>query len=83
MMKALIKKIHPLNNHEIQNIISSMQSLELHDSEDLSVYKDKLENYNLQLLWVGQEMSNSFLVFLVQFKLSKSHYKADINALQL
>jgi hypothetical protein len=40
MMKALINKFHPLNNHEIQNIISSMQSPELLDSEDLSVYKD-------------------------------------------
>ncbi len=83
MIKALVNKFHPLDNREIQNIISSMQTLVLLDSEDLSIYRDKLENYNLQLSWVGQEMSDSFLVFLAQSQLSKSRYKDDIAALQM
>jgi hypothetical protein len=60
-----------------------MQTLVLLDTEDLSVYKDKLENYNLQLSWGGQEMSPSILVHLAQTQLGKSRYKTDIEALQM
>ncbi len=45
MVKALVNKFHPMDNNAIQNIISSMQALVLLDTEDLSVYRDKLENY--------------------------------------
>jgi hypothetical protein len=83
MLKAQVNKFHPLDNNAIQNIISSMQNLVLLDTEDLSSYKDKLENYNLQLSWVGQEMSSSFLVHLAQTQLGKSRYKNDIEALQM
>jgi hypothetical protein len=72
MVKALVNKFHPLDNNAIHSIISSMQSLELMDTEDLCLYKDKLENYNLQLSWVGQEMSPSFIVHLAQTQLGKS-----------
>jgi hypothetical protein len=82
MIQALVNKFHPMDNRAIHTIISSMQSLTLVDTEELSVYKDKLENYNLQLSWVGQEMSPSFLVFLAQSQLGKSRYKKDIEALQ-
>jgi hypothetical protein len=82
MIKSLVNKFHPFDNNAIQSIISSMRSLELLDSEDLSVYKDKLENYNLQLSWVGQEMSPSFLVHLAQTHLRQSRKKQDIEALQ-
>jgi hypothetical protein len=74
MIQALVSKFHPLDDGAIQQIISSMQNLELLDSEDLNTYKDKLENFNLQLSWVGQEMSPSFLVFLAQSQLGKSRY---------
>jgi hypothetical protein len=83
MVKALVNKFHPLDDGAVQQIITSMQSLELHDHEDLSVYKNKLENFNLQLSWVGQEMSPSFLVFLAQSQLGKSCYAKDIMALQM
>jgi hypothetical protein len=53
------------------------------ETEDLSVYKDKLENYNLQLSWVGQERSPSFLVHLAQTQLGNLWYKNDIEALQM
>jgi hypothetical protein len=72
MLHALVNKYHRLDNRAIQNIINAMQTLQLQDYEDLSVYHDKLENYNLQLSWVGQEMSSSFLVFLAQSQLAKS-----------
>jgi hypothetical protein len=83
MIEALVNKFYPLDNREIQTIFSSMQMLELLDTEDFSIHQDKLENYNLQLSWVRQEMSSSFLVFLAQSQASKSHYKEDIVALQL
>ena len=38
-----------LYNGTIQSIMSSMQNLQLSDSEDLYVYKGKLGNLNLQL----------------------------------
>jgi hypothetical protein len=63
--------------------MSTMQHLTLLDAEDLSVYKDKLENLNLQLTWVGQGMSEGHLVYLAQLQLKKSHYKTDIEALQV
>jgi hypothetical protein len=47
------------------------------------VYSNKLENYNLQLSWVGQEMSPSFLIHLAQMQLSKSRHAKDIESLQL
>jgi hypothetical protein len=83
MLHALVNIFHCLDNRAIQNIITLMQTLQLQDYEDLNVYRDKLENFNLQLSWVGQEMSSSFLVFLAQSQLAKSHYKKDIEALQL
>jgi hypothetical protein len=52
MIKALVNKLHPLDERAIQKIISSMQNLKLLDLENLNVYHDKLENYNLQLSWV-------------------------------
>jgi hypothetical protein len=45
MVKALINKFHPMDNRAIQNIISSMQTLNFADNEDISIYHDKLENY--------------------------------------
>jgi hypothetical protein len=83
MIKALVDKFHHMDERAIQTIISFMQSLTLVDTEDLSVYRDKLENYNLQLSWVGQEMSPSFLVYLAQSQLSKSLYQKDIESLQM
>jgi hypothetical protein len=83
MVKVLVNKFHPLDDGAVQQIIASMQSLELPDYEDLSAYKNKLENFNLQLSWVGQEMSPSFLVFLAQSQLGKSRYAKDITALQM
>ncbi len=55
-----------LYNGTIQSIMSSMQNLQLSDSEDLNVYKDKLENLNLQLSWVGQGMPEPYLIHLAQ-----------------
>jgi hypothetical protein len=83
MIRALVNKFHLLDNNAIQNIISLMQNLVLLDTEDLSTYKDKHDNYNLQLSWVGQEMSPSFLIHLAQTQLGKSRYKHDIEALQM
>lgn len=83
MLHALVNKFHRLDNRAIQNIINSMQTLQLQDYKDLSVYRDKLENFNLQLSLVGQKMSSSFLIFLAQSQLAKSRYKKDIEALQL
>ncbi len=83
MLRFLVNKFHPLDSRSIQNIITSMQSLQLLDSEDLHIYKGKLENYNLQLSWVGQEMSPSFILHLAQTQLSKSRYAKDIESLQL
>jgi hypothetical protein len=83
MIKALVDKFHPMDDRTIQEIISSMQSLVLADTEDLSAYRDKLENYNLKLSWAGQEISPSFLVCLAQSQLGKSRYKDDIASLQM
>jgi hypothetical protein len=60
-----------------------MQTLTLADTEDLSNYHDKLKNYHLELSLAGQDMSPSFIVFLVQSQHSKSCYQNDIEALQL
>jgi hypothetical protein len=60
--------------------MSTMQNLTLLDTEDLSVFKDKLENLNLQLTWVGQGLSESHLVYLAQLQLKKSRYKTGIEA---
>jgi hypothetical protein len=49
--------------------MSSLQSLQLHDNEDLSTYKDKMENLNMQLSWVGQGMPESYLIHLAQTQL--------------
>jgi hypothetical protein len=48
-----VDKFHPLDNGAIQLIMVSMQNLQLLDNEDLSTYKDELENLNFQLSWVG------------------------------
>jgi len=71
MIKALVDKFYPLDNGTIQSIMSSMQNLQLSDSEDL-VYKDKLENLNLQLSWVGQGMPEPYLIHLAQHHVSSS-----------
>jgi hypothetical protein len=58
-----------------------MQNLTLLDTEDLSVCKDKLESFNLQLTWVGQSMSESHLVYQAQLQLKTSRYQKDVEAL--
>jgi hypothetical protein len=83
MVKALVDKFHPMDNGAIQALMSSMQNLQLLDNEDLSVYKDKLENLNLQLSWVGQGMPESYLIHLAQSQLKKSRYGKDIEAIQI
>ncbi len=69
MIKALVDKFHPLDNGAIQSIMSSLQSLQLQDNEDLSTYKDKMDNLNMQLSWVGQGMPESYLIHLAQVQL--------------
>jgi len=83
MIKALVDKYHPLDNGKIQSIMASMQNLQLPDSKDLSKYRDKLENLNLQLSWVGQGMPESYLIHLAQTQLKMSRYGKDIEALQI
>jgi len=83
MLKALVDKFHPLDNGTIQSIIPSMQNLQLPDSDNLSKYKDKLENLNLQLSWVSQGMPESYLIHLAQSQLKTSRYGKDIEALQI
>jgi hypothetical protein len=53
MVHALADKFNPLDARAVQSIMSAIQPLTLLDTEDLSIFKDKLENYNLQLTWVG------------------------------
>jgi len=74
MIKALMDKYNPLDNGAIQSIMATMQNLQLHDSDDLSKYKDKLDNLNLQLSWVGQGMLESYLIHLAQSQLKTSRY---------
>jgi hypothetical protein len=74
MIKALVNKFHPFHEWAIQTIILSMQNLELLDTEDLSIYRTKLENYNLQLSWVGQAIYTYVLLFLALSQLKKSRY---------
>jgi hypothetical protein len=83
MIKALVDKFHPLEAGAIQSIMSSKQILQLQDSGDLNIYRDKLENLNLQLSWVGQGMPESYLIHLAQLQLKKSRYSKDIDALQI
>jgi hypothetical protein len=83
MIKALVDKYHPLDNGAIQSIMATMQNLQLHDSDDLSKYKDKLENLNLQLSWVGQGIPESYLIHRAQTQLKTSRYGKDIEALQI
>jgi hypothetical protein len=83
MIRALADKFNPLDAGAVQSIMSTMQNLTLLDTEDLSVFKDKLENLNLQLTWVGQGMSDSDLVYLAQLQLKTFRYKSDIEALQI
>jgi hypothetical protein len=83
MICALADKFNPLDAGAVQSIMSTMQNLTLLDTEDLSVFKDKLENLNLQLTWVGQGMSDSDLVYLAQLQLKTFRYKSDIEALQI
>jgi hypothetical protein len=83
MIKALVDKFHPMDSGAIQALMSSMHSLQLLDTEDLSVYREKLENLNLQLSWVGQGMPESYLIHLSQSQLKKSRYGKDIDALQI
>jgi len=83
MIKALMDKYNPLDNGAIQSIMATMQNLQLHDSDDLSKYKDKLDNLNLQLSWVGQGMLESYLIHLAQSQLKTSRYGKDIEALQI
>jgi hypothetical protein len=40
----------------LQSIMTSLQNLQLPDSNNLSKYKHKMENLNMQLSWVGQGM---------------------------
>jgi hypothetical protein len=63
--------------------MSSMQNLQLSDSEDLIVYRDKLENLNFQLSWVGQGILESYLIHLAQYQPKTSRYGKDIEALQI
>ncbi len=83
MIKALVDKFHPLDNGAIQSLVSSMQNLQLLDSENLNTYRDKLENLSLQLSWVGQGMPESYLIHLAQHPLKKSRYNKIIEALQI
>jgi len=46
--------------------MSSLHNLQLPESEDLSKYKDKLENLNMQFSGVGQGMPESYLIHLAQ-----------------
>jgi len=63
--------------------MSSLQNLQLPDSDDLSKYRDKLENLNMQLSWVGQVMPEPYLIHLAQNQLKKSRFAKDIEALQI
>jgi hypothetical protein len=83
MIKVLVAKFHPLDNGSIQSIMSSLHNLQLPDSDDLSKYKDKLENFNMQLAWVGQGMPGSYLIHLAQNQLKTSRYAKDIVALEI
>ena len=83
MIHALVNKFNPLDEDAVQSLMSSIQTLELLDMEDLSIYHDKHENFNLQLLWVGQDMKEFHIVYLAQTQIKKSRYKKDIEALQI
>ena len=60
--------------------MSFVHSLMLLYTEDLSVHKDKLQNVNLQLTWVGQGMSDLHLVY---FQLKKFCQKDDDTELKI
>jgi hypothetical protein len=73
MIKALANKAE-------QAVMSFVHSLMLLYTEDLSVHKDKLQNVNLQLTWVGQGMSD---LHLVDFQLKKFYQKDDDTELKI
>jgi hypothetical protein len=60
MIKALVDKFHPMDSGAIQALMSSMQSLQLLDTEDLSVYCDVIswKTSTSSFLGLGKECQN-------------------------
>ena len=82
MLHLLASKFNPMDANSVSQTINKLHDLKLDDSQDLSVYFDSLLDYNMQLSWVKQDMSDKMLLWFAQKQLKASCYKADVESLE-
>ncbi len=82
MLCLLASTFNPLDAEAVREIIKSVNTHELADTQDLSSYFDALTDWNAQLSWVGQSFPVTYLVQLAVTQLSKSRFKKQLESLQ-
>ena len=83
MLHLLASKFNPMDANSVSQTINKLHDLKLDDSQDLSVYFDSLLEYNMQLSWVKQDMSDEMLLWFAQKQLKTSRYKTDVESLEM
>jgi len=66
MLHLLASKFNPMDATAISQTITKLTDLKLEAHEDLMTYFDHLDDYNTQLSWVNQSMSDEVLLVLAQ-----------------
>ncbi len=82
MLHLLAKKFNPLDLDAVSDLLNELQSLQLLDSDDLSVLINKVDDITDRLMMVNQAPPESFMVHLIQNVLKTSRYGPDLITLQ-
>ena len=83
ILYLLASKFNPMDANSVSQTINKLHDLKLDDSQDLSVNFDSLLDYNMQLSWVKQDMSDEMLLWFAQKQLKASRYKMDVESLEM
>ena len=78
MLQELTKKFNPLDMDTVGALVTELQSLVLHDYEDLAVLINKADDICCRLEQVNQNPPESFMVMHLQNILKTSRYGPDL-----
>jgi hypothetical protein len=78
MLHLLTRKFNPLDMDAVGEMLTELQSLQLLDTEDLSVLINKVDDICCRLAMVNQNPPESFMVHHVQNVLKTSRYGPEL-----
>ena len=83
MLHLLAATFNPMDSNKRRTLLIKLISATLPDDMELLEFINSLKDTNMQLAWCGTGMPEDLLVDIAMHRLESSHYKRDVDQVQI